>query len=103
MHSTKATGRAAVLVACVLVRLWEAPADYVIDHLRIIRPVAIETAEQENVVRQYHNSVAGNFGGYYSNKQTKWSSMTAFLGQETIDQSFVDQPINELFQQRIQE
>lgn len=100
IHSLKATGRAAVLVACFLVKLWESPADYVIDHLRIIRPVAIETSDQEKVVHQFHNSVAGNFEGYYSRTQTKWSKQTEFLGNDM--NTFVDQPVSELFQQRIQ-
>jgi hypothetical protein len=100
IHSTKSTGRAAVLVACFLVKLWQSPADYVVDHLRLARPVSIETSDQEKVVYEFHNKVAGNFEGYYSKKQTVWSPQTEFLGKD--ENCFVDQPINELFQQRRQ-
>ena len=96
----KATGRAATLTACFLVKLWQSPADYVIDHLKIIRPVAIETSDQEKVIHQFHNSVAGNFEGYYSRTQTRWNPQTDFLGTDM--NTFVDQPVSELFQQRIQ-
>jgi len=72
----------------------------VIDHLRLTRPVSIETSDQEQLVHQFHNKVAGNFEGFYSGKQTVWSSKTAFLGHDM--DTFVDQPVNELFQERIQ-
>ena len=101
VHSTKGTGRAGVLVACVLVKLWECPADYVVDHLRVIRPISIETAEQEKRIHDYYKKIASNFQGYYERMQTVWDSKTEFLGKPL--ESFVDQPVSELYQQRIQE
>ena len=101
VHSLKSTGRAAVLVACVLVKLWECPADKVIDHLRISRPISIETADQEKTVHDFYKNVSPTFQGYYERMQTKWDTRTNFLGQPM--ESFVDQAVSEIYQQRIQE
>ena len=95
----KGKGRAATLIACYLVKAWQCPADYVINHLRVIRPVSIESKEQENVIFQYHDSVQSTFEGYYSKRQIKWSPKTEFLGQDQ-DTLGIDQPISESFLQR---
>jgi hypothetical protein len=79
VHSVKGTGRVAVLVACFLVKLWECPADYVIDHLRIIRPVSIENKKQEEVILQYHDLIADNFENFYSKLQNKWNNTDLVL------------------------
>ena len=64
VHSLKSTGRAAVLLACYLVKAWECPVDYAIDRLRLIRPVSIENFDQENVIKQYHASIQERFEGF---------------------------------------
>jgi hypothetical protein len=99
VHSVKGKGRAATLIACYLVKAWQCPADYVINHLRVIRPVSIESKEQENVIFQFHDSVCNGFEGYYSKIQIKWSPKTEFLGRD--ENTFgIDQPITESFLQR---
>lgn len=99
----KSTGRAAVLAICYLIKAWECPVDYAVDHLRLARPVSIENSDQENIVRQYHASIAEHFEGYYERIQTRWDPKTEFLGKGDITNNFIDQPVNELFQKRLQE
>lgn len=102
VHSLKSTGRAAVLALCYLIKAWECPVDYAIDRMRLTRPISIENSDQENMVKQYHALIADNFEGYYARIQTKWDPKTEFLGKGDITNSFVDQPVNELFTNRIQ-
>ena len=103
VHSLKGTGRAAVLAASYIIKAWECPVDYAIDRLRLSRPVSIENSDQEMVLKQFHGQVSDRFQGYYARIQTKWSPQTEFLGKEQITTTFVEQPVNELFQQRIQQ
>jgi protein-tyrosine phosphatase len=80
VHSTKGIGRSAVLITCYLMKLWECPPDYVINHLRIMRPVSIESNEQEKVVYQFHEIIAPSFEGFYKRLEYKFSDQTQFLG-----------------------
>ncbi len=77
-------GRAGVLVACYLMKLWECSPDYVIDYLRLIRPISIENSEQEEVIHKYHESISNRFGGYYSRIQqpSGWDNKTSHLGKD---------------------
>lgn len=81
VHSTKGIGRSAVLVACYLMKLWECPPDYVINHLRIMRPVSIENPEQENVIYQFHRTIEPGFEHHYKKLEYKFSDQTQFLGK----------------------
>jgi hypothetical protein len=54
-------------------------------------------------LKQFHSSVMNRFEGHYARIQTKWDPKTEFLGKELITSTFVEQPVNELFQQRIQQ
>jgi hypothetical protein len=98
VHSVKGTGRAAVLVACYLVKAWECPADYVINHLRIIRPLSIENSEQEMVINQFRDSVFNTFERAYKYQAIKFNTGTDALGVELETQ--VAQPIADDYQLR---
>lgn len=83
MHDLKGKGRAATLIACYLLKLWQVPADYIINHLRLIRPASIETSEQEDIIKKYHDTVANDFEGRYSRTQQPsfWDNKTVHLGE----------------------
>jgi hypothetical protein len=83
VHSLKSTGRAAVLIGCYLIKTWECPADYAINQLRVMRPVSIENKEQEAILYDYHNTVAGQFKNFYRrDTDSRGSSLkTEFLGR----------------------
>lgn len=83
IHDSRGKGSAAVLTACYLVRLWECSSDYVVDHLKLIRPISIENDEQSSVIQHYYESVVDSFNGYYSRKQqpSGWNIKTSHLGK----------------------
>ena len=96
VHSTKGIGRSAVLIACYLMKLWECPADYVINHLRIMRPVSIENEEQERVVHQFHKTIEASFEHHYKRLEYKFSDQTQFLGKSvefSSNPSDLEQPM----------
>lgn len=83
VHDIKGRGRVGTLVACYLIKLWECPADYVINHLRLIRPASLESDDQETVVKKFHSQIADGFEGRYSRIQQPfdWDNKTVHLGQ----------------------
>ncbi len=83
VHDIKGRGRVGTLVACYLIKLWQCPSDYAINHLRLIRPASIETDEQENVVKRFHSTAENGFEGVYSRIQqvSGWDNKTVHLGQ----------------------
>jgi hypothetical protein len=102
VHSVKGTGRAGCLVAAYLIKAWECPANYVITHLRLIRPVSIENVEQESVVYKYHDQVVHTFAANYVKKETRFSSITDFLGKDHLETVVDYQPFPEHYQERVQ-
>ncbi len=102
VHSVKGTGRAGCLVAAYLIKAWECPANYVITHLRLIRPVSIENLEQESAIYKYHDQVVDTFALNYLKKETRFSNMTEFLGKENFDTVVDYQSFPEHYQERVQ-
>ena len=99
VHSIKGLDSAAVLAACYLVKLWECPADHVIEQLRVMRPTLLKVCDHENLVNQYHSQVANTFRNYYTDtNMPKWGNKTASLGSSK--ESYIDQPIPESYQER---
>lgn len=75
VHGAKGVDIAGVLVACYLVKKWQCPADFAIGYLRGIMPSAIENAEQESVVEEYHARLIGrSYSDFYPSK-------VSFLGK----------------------
>lgn len=100
VHSEKGLDTAAALVACYLVKLWEAPSDYVIDQLRMMRPTSLRLEEHESLVHRYYGEVAHTFRNYYADTSLpRWGQKTAFLGQGTLD-DYVPPQIPESYQER---
>lgn len=82
VHDSNGKGQSAVLIACYLIKLWECTDDYIINHLRLTRPISIENTDQEHAIKAFYESTKGGFAGHYARKQqpSGWDNKTAFLG-----------------------
>lgn len=101
LHCVKGEERVAALAACFLIKLWQCRADHAINYLRCIRPSSLEDKNLERMVYEYHDQVKSSFEDYYVRKDLQWSTSTEFLGKN-LDM-FVDAPIPEVYQERIQQ
>jgi hypothetical protein len=92
---------ASVLAACYLINLWQSPADFAIDQLRVMRPTSLRVLSDENLVHQYYSQVAGTFKHFYADTNLpKWEGKTSMLGQGSTYDCYVDMPVPESYQQR---
>lgn len=99
VHCEKGEERAAVLALCFIIKYWQCRPDFAIDYYRCIRPSSLEKKEFEELVFQYYNQAKDGFSNL-TNKDLKWSKETEFLGKDL--EMFIDQPIPDSYQQRIQ-
>ncbi|CAF0813670.1 unnamed protein product [Brachionus calyciflorus] len=99
VHCVKGEERAAVLSICFLVKLWQCRPDFAINYYRTIRPSSLEKREFEELVFEFYNRVSSSFVNL-THKDLKWTRDTEFLGKN-LDM-FVNQPIPDSYQQRIQ-
>lgn len=70
-----------MLVACYLLALWKAPPDYVVNHLRLIRPITLETTAQEQQIIDFHRMIAPEQRHFYAdvNEPSSWDIDTSYL------------------------
>ena len=68
-------GSAGVLVGCYLMALWQVPPDYIVNHLRLIRPITIETPVQEERLMEFHSTLVPSQYHVYANldQDRRWS------------------------------
>ncbi|CAF0826147.1 unnamed protein product [Didymodactylos carnosus] len=74
-------GAAAVLVGCYLMKIWQSPPDYVVNQLRLMRPIALETPIQEQTLIDYHKIISPRFYQYYAEVDMphSWDIDTSYL------------------------
>lgn len=74
-------GSAGVLVGCFLLALWQVPPDYVVDHLRLIRPITLENTLQEQQLIEFHRTIAPTQRHFYGevNQPHSWDADTSYL------------------------
>jgi hypothetical protein len=93
-----------------LVKQWESPSDFVVDQLRMMRPTSLRILEDENLLHEYHDQVAGSFRNFYADTSLpKWGNKTDFLGKGSlIENNTYDldqqqqQSVPESYQRRVQ-
>lgn len=61
--------------------LWKVPPDYIVNHLRLIRPITLETALQEQQVAEFHRTLTSTQQHYYAevDKPHSWDIDTTYL------------------------
>ena len=74
-------GSAGVLVGCYLMSLWQVPPDYVVNHLRLIRPITLETPLQEQQLVEFYRTIAPTQRHFYAevDKPHSWDIDTTYL------------------------
>jgi protein-tyrosine phosphatase len=74
-------GNAGVLIACYLMALWQVPPDYIVNHLRLIRPIALETLLQEQQLIDFHKTLTPTQRHFYAeiDKRHSWDIDTSYL------------------------
>ncbi|CAF3166605.1 unnamed protein product [Rotaria socialis] len=81
VECTRGKGSAGVLIGCYLLALWKAPPDYIVNHLRLIRPITLETPLQEQQIMDYHNTIASTQRHFYAevDRPHSWDIDTNYL------------------------
>ncbi|CAF0824008.1 unnamed protein product [Adineta ricciae] len=81
VECTRGKGATGVLVGCYLLAIWQAPPDYVVNHLRLIRPITLETTAQEQQIIDFHKAIAPNQRHFYNdvNEPDSWDVDTSYL------------------------
>ena len=61
--------------------LWQTPADYIVNHLRLIRPITLETPLQEQQLIDFHRTLAPQQQHFYAevDKPHSWDIDTSYL------------------------
>ncbi|UJR31646.1 hypothetical protein I4U23_019127 [Adineta vaga] len=81
VECTRGKGASGVLVGCYLLAIWQAPPDYVVNHLRLIRPITLETTAQEQQIIDFHKIIAPSQRHFYNdvNEPDSWDIDTSYL------------------------
>ncbi len=69
------------MIGCYLLALWQVPPDYIVNHLRLIRPIALETTVQEQQVIDFHKAIEPTQHHFYAdvNHPDSWDIDTSYL------------------------
>ena len=61
--------------------LWQVPPDYIVNHLRLIRPITLETPLQEQQLVEYYRTIAPTQRHFYAevDKPHSWDIDTTYL------------------------
>ena len=66
--------------------LWQVPPDYVVNHLRIIRPIALETSLQEQQIVDFHKTLVSTQHHFYAevDQRHSWDIDTSYLDRTPL-------------------
>jgi len=66
--------------------LWQVPPDYVVNHLRLIRPITLENSLQEQQLIDFHRTIASNQQHFYGevNQPHSWDIDTTYLNSTPL-------------------
>ncbi|CAF0714185.1 unnamed protein product [Adineta steineri] len=81
VECTRGKGASGVLVGCYLMALWQVQPDYIVNHLRLIRPITIETTAQEQQLIEFHKVLEPSQRHFYAevDQPHSWDIDTSYL------------------------